>query len=302
LLKDFNALIKNEMLNPLKIQYKDYSEWQNSKEQKNKIQFQRKYWLNIFNKDWAPINLPTDFNRPEVLTTEDGTTVGTVYYTSNVEKIRKLTQHNNISVFMFFHTVINIFLNKITGQSDFSIGTYTFGRNMPDLENIVGVFINHVVVRNKFQIDSDFKSFLKKTSERIIESFENQEYPYENLVNDLDLKRQSNHNPIFDIAVNYQEYNSEISEMEEKSFLTHKKGGGGVDLSFQILDFGEKIVLAIEYCDKLFMPQTIDRYLYYINTIVDTVLNNPNVKLSEIRIIDTPQINNESKSDVVFEF
>lgn len=301
LLRDFNTLSKNEVFTPLKFQYKDYSEWQNSKEQKNNLQNKKEYWLSIFNKDWTTTNVPTDFERPVVLSTEDGSIVGTVFNPSSVERIRNLIQKQNISIFMFFHSIVNILLHKITGQSDFSIGTYTFGRNMPDLEDIVGVFVNHVVVRNSFKVDIGFDYFLKKTSEKIIEAFENQDYPYEDLVDELKVKRQSNHNPIFDIAVNYQEYNNEISVKEEKDCLIHKKGNSGVDLNFQISDYGEKIILEIAYYDKLFLPDTIDRFLKYLNCIVDIVLNDPYIELSEINIIDTPQTRNEGRAKVEFE-
>jgi len=299
---DFLKLLNNEKLAPLRLQYKDYSEWQNSKEHRAEIKEKEKYWLDVFKNGIPEINLPTDYPCLEIINWEkDCSNVGMVFDNNYAKKIKKLVDSECVSLYMFFFSAINILLNKISGNNDFVIGSFALGRNIVDLENIVGAFINTLVIRNTLNVDTSYKEFLKNTAQNIVQATENQDYQFDDLVDLLKIKRKPNRDPIFDIMLTLNENNYPLSREEEERLKKHTKVSGKVDLIFELLTYHESIVLSIIYCDKLFLPQTIDRFLSYLKTIIDAVLLDVNVNLSDIKLVEIERISKKERQDVDFD-
>ncbi|NOU17175.1 MAG: amino acid adenylation domain-containing protein [Bacteroidales bacterium] len=298
---EFSKIVNNEKLKPLKLQYKDYAEWQNSKVQQDEIKKQEKYWLEVFKSGIPQINLPTDLARPEIINWDDCYSIGVVYDNNYANKIRKAAENEGVSLFAFFLSVTNLLLNKISGNNDIVVGTFALGRNMVDLENIVGAFINTIAIRNTFRTDTSCKDFLKNTANNIIQATENQDYQFDELVDLLKVKRKPNREPIFDIVLTLTETDQELSLEKEEGLKHHIKTAGRGDLVFEIITYQEKIVLSIIYCDKLFLPQTIDRFIRYLNIIIDTFLNDVNINMSEIKLIEIEEITKQEREEVEFD-
>jgi hypothetical protein len=298
---EFSKIVNNEKLKPLKIQYKDYAEWQNSKKQQDEIKKQEKYWLDVFKNGIPQINLPTDFARPEIINWDECYSIGVIYDNNYASKIRKAAEREGVSLFAFFLSVINLLLNKISGNNDIVIGTFALGRSMVDLENIVGAFINTIAIRNTFRTDISCREFLKNTANNIIKATENQDYQFDELVDLFKVKRKPNREPIFDIVLTLTETDQELSLEMEESLKHHIKAGGRGDLVFEFITYQEKIVMNLIYCDKLFLPQTIDRFIRYLNIIIDTFLNDVNINMSEIKLIEIEEIAKQGREEVEFD-
>ncbi|MFC2146881.1 condensation domain-containing protein, partial [Acidobacteriota bacterium] len=202
LLRDFTSLYAGQKLPPLMLQYKEYSEWQQSREVQNTIKDQEEYWLKEFEENIPVLNLPADYSRPPVKSFE-GDNIG---FSLSVEEIRRLNEIAHIertTLFMVILAAYNILLAKLSSQEDIVVGIPIAGRRHTDLETIVGVFINTLALRNYPSGEKTCKRFLKEIKEKTIKSFENQDYQLEDLVEKAAVKRDRSRNPLFDVSFSH---------------------------------------------------------------------------------------------------
>ena len=126
----------------------------------------------------------------------------------------------NSTLFVVLLGVFDIFLSRLSGQEDIIVGTPTAGRRHADLENIIGMFVNTIALRNFPCGGKTLAEFLEEVKYRSLEGFENQEYPFEDLVDALSLKRDISRNPVFDVMFNLLEqkdYPGGVDEMGERT-------------------------------------------------------------------------------------
>ncbi|NOQ24952.1 MAG: amino acid adenylation domain-containing protein, partial [Bacteroidales bacterium] len=296
--KEFQALFSREELAPLPLQYKDYSQWQNSKEQQELIKNQEEYWLNKFEGEIPVLNLPIDYIRP-LMQSHEGATVNFVLSKEETEGIKFFTKENDLTLYMSLLSVFNILLSKLSGQEDIVVGTPIAGRNHAGLENIVGMFINTLSIRNEVKGETTIQEFVSSLKQTVLGAYENQNYQFEELVNKVSVERDTSRNPIFDVMINLlnqAEQSGDISGFNNQEQI-HEIGISKFDLSLSIVDFGEQLLISFEYCTQLFKAETIDRFIEYFKQIVSQLADNLEKELSAIEIITESE-----KQQLLFEF
>ncbi|NOQ24714.1 MAG: acyltransferase domain-containing protein [Bacteroidales bacterium] len=296
--KEFFLLYSDQKLTPLKLQYKDYSEWQNSKVQQKKIKGQADYWIRKFERKVPVLSLPTDYKRP-VVQSHEGASVSFILNQKETEAIKLLTEENGITISMAILSVFKILLSKLSGQEDIVVGTPLVGRNYADLFQIVGMFVNTLAIRNEVKGEDTVKVFFEKLMQTTLESYENQDYQFEDLIEKILVIRDAGRNPLFDVKFNM--INKEKSDKVLSDFSNHlhvhKVRLSKFDLSLTAVDYGKQILLNFEYCTKLFKSVTIDRYITYFKNIFSSILINQNQK-----IVDIDLINSIEKENLIQEF
>jgi len=301
-IKEFMAVYTGKELPLLKLQYKDYSEWQNSESQKEEIKNQEEYWLNQFVDEIPVLNLPTDFFRP-ALQSFEGSTLNFDLSTEITGKLNDLALNSGATLYMVLLAICNILLSKISGQEDIIIGTPIAARRHADLEKIIGMFVNTLAIRNFPSGDKTFGYFLKEVKENTLEAFENQEYQFEDLVEKVVVSRDTSRNPIFDVLFALQNVVSDrdIEAVAGIPNLTmihdYDTPISRVDLALNVVETQGKILLEIEYCTKLFKKETILRFINYLKKITAIVVQSPGQKISAIEIISE-----EEKKLVILDF
>ncbi|HLP58410.1 MAG TPA: amino acid adenylation domain-containing protein [Candidatus Deferrimicrobium sp.] len=294
LVRDFLA---DGTLPPLRIQYKDYAEWQNSRAQIENIKQQETYWLREFEDEISPLELPYDFPRPEIQSF-----AGDVIH-FNIEKqlLRAsgtIASQGDVTMYMMFLALFNVFLARLCGQEDIVIGTVSAGRRHADLERIIGMFVNTLAIRNYPQPQKSFNDFLQEIKQRILIAFENQDYPFEYLVDKVVPDRDINRNPLFDVMFNFLE----LDEAPGKGPGTEpgydfEQGVNGVndvnaskfDMTLTITKMGaDDFLFNIRYSTQLFKEETIRDVIRAFKEVVTGIVANPNIKIAEIKI--TPQL------------
>ena len=118
-------------------------------------------------------------------------------------QVNELAKSLNSTPYIVLLCVYYILLYKYSNQSDIVVGTPVIGRNLPELQKIVGMFVNTVPLKNHIEDSDSFLSLLSGISTNILNDFEYQDYPFENIVNDLNIKIK-NRNPLFDTMFIYQ--------------------------------------------------------------------------------------------------
>ena len=284
--KDFNAFYTGEALPPLQIQYKDFSEWQNRYRYSPAAKKHEEFWLEEFKNDVPVLDLPLDHVRPAV-DSYQGDWI--IFRLSAVETgtFRNMLQGEEATLFMGLLAVYNLLLFKLSGQEDIVVGTPTAGRNHPDLQPVMGMFVNMLVLRNFPHSEKTFSQFLKDVKERTLKAFAHQDYQFENLVEKLALERKPGRNPLFDVNLSLQsvaERSAQLTE-EQGEFLDIETGASKFDLSLEIIEIGDFLHCKFEYKTQLFKRETIERFAAYFKEILAAVAKDKNIRLEDIRII-----------------
>ena len=202
--RELSALYNGEELEPLIHQFKDYSEWMRSRD----LSGQAEYWKNQFEDEIPVLDMPLDYPRPQeqsyqgaMTTTSTGKELG--------EKIRSLTAKTGTTEFMVFLSAAMVMLSKYSRQEDIVIGTPISGRTHKDTEGMLGMFVNTLAMRGRPEGKKTYEEFLKEIKETCLKGYENQEYPFEELVEAVDVQRDMSRNPLFDVMLVLQNNESE---------------------------------------------------------------------------------------------
>jgi hypothetical protein len=279
---DFQALYNGEILQELKLQYKDYAEWRNTPNQVERRKKQGAYWLKEFSGEIPILNLLTGYDRPAILDTE-GSSISVEMGKKELEGLKRLAAEEGVTLFMLLLALFNILLSKFSGQEDIVVGTPTSGRIHSDLERIIGMFVNTLALRNKPVADYPFNKFLKKVKEQTLTAFDNQEYQYEELVEKVLKKRELNRNPLFDVMLQLQDQTQ--STTTPSQIIPEPYNLEAVyDLSLLAIEKAEYLSLRFIYRIHLFKDEIIKKIIDHFMEIVAAVIVDKKVKLKDIKI------------------
>ncbi|MCP5052486.1 MAG: AMP-binding protein, partial [bacterium] len=173
------------------------------------------------------------------------------------------------------------------------------GRSHTDLEGIIGMFVNTLVPRNFPAGQKSFIQFLEEVKERTLKSFENQDYQYEDLVENVVVERDVSRNPLFDSMLALQ--NLEIREMRIPGLtltpVPFESRIAKFDLTLGCMEMDDHLSCNLEYSTGLFKHETIQRFIGYFKRIVSSVAVSNDIKISGIEIITE-----EEKQQLLVEF
>jgi tyrocidine synthetase-3 len=284
LARDFTALYGNEVLPPLQIQYKDFSQWQNSEKKKNNIKQQETYWLKEFAGEIPLLNLPTDYVRSDLLDFAGSSLSFQIDNTLTAE-IKKQASYMNVSIMMFLLSVYKILLSKFALKNDIIVGTVIAGRQHADLEPVIGFFVNMLAIRTRPNQIKSFSDYLAQIKEKTLKAYDNQGYQFEELVDKLEIPRHRNRHPLVDVVFVFNgepQRTIKSGELAGNSINLDPRKVSHFDLMLHATDYGDSVSMIFEYSTALFKAKTIDRLSRLYLDILEQVLENGNIKLEEI--------------------
>ncbi|USP97309.1 non-ribosomal peptide synthase/polyketide synthase [Bacillus vallismortis] len=272
-------------LAPLRIQYKDFTEWKHQKEQRERIKRQEEYWLGVFHEELSSFELPKDFARPPVRSF-DGKRHNFVLDKTVIQGVKQLEDLTGSTAYMILFSAYSILLAKYSGQDDIVIGTPIAGRMHEDLQHLIGMFVNTLAIRTAPMAEKTFMDYITETKETMLKAYENQEYPFEELVEKLGVKRDLSRNPLFDtmfVLQNTEHTDIEVDSLAVKSYeQTNTTAKFDLQLNF-VMDQDE-IQGSFDYCTKLFKKKTIAVMAKDYVMILSAILRNPSIPLKEIQL------------------
>ncbi|MFC2146280.1 amino acid adenylation domain-containing protein, partial [Acidobacteriota bacterium] len=284
--RELMALYHDEALPALRIRYKDYAEWQGGEAEKKRIEKQRDYWLAEYPGDIPVLALPTDFARPAQQSFA-GKQVNTRLDEDITGELKRMASANDATLFMVLLSICTLLLAKLSGQEDIVVGTPTAGREHVDLRPVFGMFVNTLALRNRPAGEKIFADFLKEVKERTLTAFANQEYLFEDLVEEVEIERDAGRNPLFDVMFSLM--NVDIPEIQVPGLklkpYPHDPGISKFDMMLYCSQSRDGLSLLFEYCTRLFKHETMERFAGYFKTLVFAVLDNPRQKIKDIEII-----------------
>ena len=299
LIKDFLSFYKSESLPPLRIQYKDFAVWQNSTEKPQLNPRQKQFWLSQYAKEVPKLNLPKDFSRPPIKSYE-GATIKFSIDEFQASCLRNIASEKGSTLFVLLLSAYNILLSKISNQEDIVVGIPVSGREHSDLEGIVGMFVNTLPIRNFPQGDLSVDQFIETVRTTVLACFENQAFPYEELIDSLKVERDASRNPLFDVLFAYDNFDSSDLKSSGLSFHPYSFDGSKskFDITLTVKDAGEGLHLSFEYCTGLFAEPSIRRFAgYYKQIITYLIEGNRSDSISNVEILSP-----EEKYQQLFDF
>ncbi len=308
LLGDILKLYGGEELPALEIQYKDFAAWQNEFLYSEQIKDAEHYWLDTFSGEIPVLNMPTDYPRPSVMTFE-GDTVYLRIDQNLSEKIKKLADEQDVTLYMLMLATYNVLLAKYTGQEDIIIGSTIASRQHQKLQNTVGMLQNTLALRLQPEGEKTFLEFLSEVKDCCFKAIANQMYQFETLVDQLSLQRDMSRNPLTDTQFAFKSI-----QVKEESYFSlrfkpidfdYKISKG--DLSFTGIETEYGIGIRIDYSTRLFKKETIEKVSRHFVNILKDIVEHSNMEIAEINMLSPEELqqllfnSDDVKSETVYQ-
>ncbi len=270
----------------LPIQYADFALWQRAYLQGEVLEQQLGYWRRQLSEAPRLLELPSDHPRPAVRSFR-GAVERFELDQELSEKLRALSQRESVTLFMLLLAVFKVLLMKYSGQADLVIGADVANRNRAETENLIGFFVNMLVLRTDLSGDPTFRDLLQRVREVCLEAYAHQDLPFEKLVEELQPERSLNHSPLFQVVLVLQ--NAPLKELHLPELTLSPVGGESgtakFDLVFGLLEAEKRLIGSLEYSRDLFEAATIKRLLGHYQTLLAAVVADPGQRLSRLPLL-----------------
>ena len=276
-------------LTPLRLQYRDYAHWQNKLLADVAVAPHREYWHTQLAGEIPVLNLPRDYPRP-ALQTFFGAAVSFGLDAACTSRLRALGRAHNASLFMTLCAVVKALLYRYSGQNDIIVGTPVAGREHSDLEDQVGFYLNMLALRDQVTGNMSFEALLSQVRQTATEAYDHQIYPFDKLVNELNLRRDLSGSPLFDVLVILQNTGLttlDLGTIQAQPYVQDDRHSV-VDLTFEFYEQGEELQVVFEYNRDLFAADRIERMQGHFRQLVDNSLADPAQTIGGLNIL-TPR-------------
>ena len=292
------ALYKGEKLPALGARYRDYAAWQDDWKRGPSYKEEEAFWRRQFEGEMPVLDLPVDRPRPEVQRLE-GRTVFFELEKDITAALHRLALGEGATLYMTLLAAFYVFLYKLGSREDIVIGSPVEGRRHTDLQRIIGMFVNTLALRNFPVGEKRFTGFLAEVKTRAISAFENQDYPFEDLVARLDAPRDLSRNPIFDVMFVLQNMESPGIQLPGLNMTSSpfENNTSKFDLTLTAMEREGKLTLSFEYGAVLFAEETILRFTGYFKNVLVAIIETPDRKISAIEIM--PE---EEREKILYDF
>jgi hypothetical protein len=291
LIRDFISLYQGENLPVLRLQYKDYSKWQNNEQTHNdEMKMQEKYWLKQFEGEIPELKMPTDFS-DSPLKDSNVEDLEFIIKTPLYRKMEKFVSDTKITPYMILLAAFNILLSQYSRQEDIVIGSPITGRNHSDLENIIGMFVNMLAFRNRPNGEKTVREFLAEVKENTLNGIENQSYQFDELVKTLGLQGSTRKNPLFEAVFNMLNIEHEkdgnnydtIGDLKVYPYR-QSKYQSQFNLMLAAKESDDRVNLKLVFSTARFKRKTMEKMTKYYIEIIEQVIGNHHIRLADVKL------------------
>ena len=272
------------ILPELPIQYVDFTIWQREWMQGNKLEEQLTYWRKQLAGAPAALELPTDRPRPAI-TTRRGSRYFLQLSKQLTEALKALSQQEGVSLFMTLTAAFKTLLHRYTAQDDLLLGTVTADRSQAETENLIGFFVNTLILRTDLSGNPTFRQLLGRVREVILDAHAHQDVPFEYLVKELQPDRSLGQNPFFQVMLVLEPTRPTLSAGWTLNQMDIETGTAKFDLHLELQDRPEGLRCCFEYSTDLFDEATIARMAGHWQTFLEGAAHHPEQHLSDLPLL-----------------
>ncbi len=292
LVRDLSALYSAGLnssapsLPPLTIDYVDYARWQRQRLDSDDLRAQMAYWRTHLANAPPAIELPTDRARPAQAGFK-GAIVPFELPAALSQALHELSHREGATLYMTLLAAFQLLLSRWSGQAEVVVGSPTAGRRRGELDNLVGFFINMLVLRCRPSNCGSFADLLKAVRENTLNAYAHQDTPFEQLVAQLQPRRDLSRHPLFQVMFSMRNFPREVLALPgiqwrciPSEHLTSK-----VDLTLQLSEEDGRIGGYLEYATDLFDAATIERMACHLRTLLENIVAQPHDALTSISML-----------------
>jgi amino acid adenylation domain-containing protein len=277
-------------LSELPIQYADYAVWQRQWMQSHVLEKQLSYWQKQVDGAPATLELPTDRTRPPEQSYR-GRTKTAVFPRSLVDELNRLGRQQGATLFMTLLAAYQTLLFRYTGQEDVVVGSPIANRNRAEIEELVGFFVNSLVMRTDLSGNPSFRDLLTRVRTVALGAYAHQDLPFEKLVEAIQPERDLSHTPLFQVwfaLQNAPRTTFSLPGLKLKSMDVHN-GTSKFDLGLFVVEKPEGLSCMVEYSTDLFDDATIERFLGHLQVLLGSIVANPDCRIADLPLLTLPE-------------
>ena len=292
----YQALLSNSTasLPKLPIQYADFAVWQRQWLQGEVLANQLNYWKKQLAAAPPLLELPTDKPRPPIPSFR-GSSICFKIDSDVTEKLKSLSQKSGVTLFMTLLATLNTLLFRYSSQKDILVGTPTANRNRQEIEPLIGFFVNTLVMRNSLEGNLSFSELLQQVRNVVLESYANQDVPFEQVVDGLQIERSLSYNPLFQVMFALQ--NTPLTALDIPGLRVKSMAVENVRVKFDLTlileeietDQGTYLEGYWEYNGDLYTAERITRLMGHFQTLLKGIVKNPQQKVGELPLLTDPE-------------
>jgi amino acid adenylation domain-containing protein len=252
-------------------QFRDFVAWE-QKQSESSSGEDMQYWRQQLAGDLPVLELATDRPRQSHPSLGGGRSIINIP-SDLIERLQKVSREHNATLFMVMLAAFNVLLGRYSGQDDILVGTPTANRLKTDFEGVVGFFVNNIVLRSSLSGDPDFAELIRRVQKTVLEAFEHQSVPFDQLVEVLQPERRLDRSPIFQVLFTLQ--NAPLPHLEFSNLIFTPieipRLRARYDLAVDAYAFEGKFGCSFEFNADIFDKSTIERMQQHFLCLLDAV-------------------------------
>ena len=277
-------------LAPLPVQYADYAVWQRQWLQGEVLASHLAYWREALS-NLPVLELPTDRRRPSAPSYRGGR-VPFALSADLTRALKVLSRREGATLFMTLLATFQVLLSRLSGQEDVVVGAPIAGRSRPEVEGLIGFFVNMLVLRGDLRGAPTFTRYLARVRERALEAYAHQDVPFEKLVEDLAPERDSSRHPLFQVSIVL--HNTPQSEWRLPGLTVSRveaviPARTKFDLTVSLTERNGEIAGYFEYATDLFDATTIARFARHFRVLLEAIVAAPEVSIARLPLLEADE-------------
>lgn len=272
-------------LPPLPLQYADFARWQREWLQGENLERELAFWKRQLEGAPPVLELPTDRPRPEVQSFR-GARHHQLLSAALLDGLKTLSRSEGSTIFMTLLAAFQVLLHRYTGQEDIVVGTDIAGRNRQELENLIGFFVNHPVLRTRLDGNPSFRELLQRVREVTLDAYAHQDLPFDKLVSVLRPERHLSRMPIFQVLLVLR--NTPIEPLRLSgltlSLMEAENQTSKFDVALFLEETADGLAAVWNFSTDLFDHSTVERLAGHFEQLLHIAVAQPDVRLDEFEL------------------
>ena len=269
----------------LPIQYADFAAWQRQWLRGDVLRSHLDYWRDQLRGAAASPSIPTDYPRPKVQTFRGAVYAFTIPALLT-RALERLSHQENVTLFMTLLSAFKVLLGRYSGATDIVVGTNVANRTRRETEQLIGFFVNNLVLRASLEGNPTVRQLLNRVREVCLGAFAHQDLPFEKLVDDLKPDRSLSYNPLFQVLFVLQNYPSSKMSLPGLTLkpLEIRGGVSRFDLMLNVERLDHELTGLLEYNTDLFRESTIKRMGTQFRALLEQFSEDPDVEIDRLSL------------------
>jgi amino acid adenylation domain-containing protein/non-ribosomal peptide synthase protein (TIGR01720 family) len=286
--QNYNAGLNKttHVLTTLPVQFADYAHWQRKELNSEHLSKQSDYWQQHLKNLPPLLHLPTKQPRPARQRFQ-GDLIPLDIDNGRLKQLLQFSQNQGVTLHMTLLTIFQVLLAKLSGQDDIAVGTPVANRSHVELENLIGFFVNTLVIRNRIQPNENFLVTLQNLKETTLAAYENQDIPFEQIVEALQPERSLSNSPLFQVLFSLQNAPASSGKLKDINIKSerYQSHSSRFDLVLNLQQSDNGLQGYLEYDTDLFEKTTISRWLNHYIMLIDSILIEANRPIHAIPML-----------------